>query len=512
MPLFNNLIRNSSSASSLQVFVLNNIQHFHNLYNSHFEIIQEEKSDIRDFIELKGALIEDLDYSLSQCKAFISILFEFCERFGFLSTVRIENTLLRRELYLGKRREAAKLFLLNIRNNYDYIERFEPICTLLQCSIETEEDSDVKPNITFANFYAKVLRDTSDKYVFEFRSKFQQHLELGSFSFLQNEFIQSLILVSTEDLDSAHTLVQNLIESYLGHITEVGQDVIEQDEDVLIENDTEYSRRLIGSPVTFSLIRNIALEKCREIPNSLPGRGVVPLTSESQMYVYLKRYGNMHRSKLLTAFETLPFNLIHGEVEVIDWGCGQGLASIVLIDFLSENRLTFNIKKIILIEPSELCLKRAALHVNLANESIPIKTTCNVFNNLALQDITTSSERIKLHLFSNILDLDESIFNQSNLIRLIEETQSGINYFICVSPYITDEKADRVNSFKRHFEIHYESFVNIFEVSNSGRLNDEYWNCNNHYNNQMNIYCQHPECGCEKKWTRVMNVFKVEIN
>jgi hypothetical protein len=511
MSLFRDLITNSADIASLQLFVINNIHRFHDLNNGNYTNIVAEKNDIRDFIELKGSLLENIDYSYIQCKAFISILFDFCERFGFLCTTRIENTLVKNDLHLGKRREAAKLYLLQIRNNQDYIDRFERICALIQCSIETEEDSEVKPVITFSNYVAKIIRDTSEHYIAEIKLKLHTHTTNVTYPFLQSALIQQIYQVEIDDTDSANIQIQSLIDNYLGHIGEIESDVDEQLEEILIENDTPYFAQLSNISVTFNNVRRIAVNRCSNVPANLPGRGVKPLYSEMDMYIYLKRYGNMHKSKLHSSFEIFPFHLLNSSVDIVDWGCGQGLASLVLIDYLKEQHIPLNVNKMTLIEPSDLSLKRAALHVSLATSNVSLRTVCSVFNNLAPSDVHTASTTVKIHLFSNVLDIDESIFSISNLIRLIEATQRGINYFFCISPYITDEKADRVDSFKRYFENKYESFENIFEAFNSGRLNGQYWNCNNNFNGNMNVYCRHPECGCENKWTRAISVFRVNI-
>jgi hypothetical protein len=114
-------------------------------------------------------------------------------------------------------------------------------------------------------------------------------------------------------------------------------------------------------------------------------------------------------------------------------------------------------------------------------------------------------------LFSNILDVEE--FSISNLTRLIESSQTGINCFVCVSPFITDSKADRVDSFKRHFESRYSSYKLLGEEVNGGRFTDEYWSCN-HYYRKKTYPCdekKHSANGCQNKWTRIIRVFKVEM-
>ena len=127
-------------------------------------------------------------------------------------------------------------------------------------------------------------------------------------------------------------------------------------------------------------------------------------------------------------------------------------------------------------------------------------------------DVETQNDTTKIHLFSNILDLNENFFSQKELISLIEETQKGENIFICVSPYQSDDEVDRVDAFKRHFEeSRAVNFTRLYEVENSGKLCDPYWNCNNNYTGNMGVFCTHRNNGCDCKWTRFIRVFKVII-
>lgn len=508
MALFVELIAESNSSVALQEFIINNIDRFRVLNNGDYEQIFAEKNDIKEFIESKYLYLRNIDYDQTQCKAFISILFDFCERFGFICITCIESILLQKNLSLGCRREAAKLFLIQVRQNNDYKDRFEQICSLLQCSIETEEENEVKPVVTFLNYLAKVIRDTFEEVINSVRAKVSEHTENNTFPFLQNHFIQEACTIPVDNRDVAYASVQEVIERCLGHVQVIEPVVQEVAEEIIIERDTEYSIELLEGIISFDRIRSIAVDRCANRTTYLQGRGVIPLRSESEMFIYLKRYGNMHKSKLLSAFEAFPFNELNEPIEVIDWGCGQGLASLVLIDYLRTNNIPVVISKIILIEPSELVLRRAALHISSARNDISLSTICKFINNLSYEDIHTEEQSIKIHLFSNVLDIDEAIFSMEDLTRNITSTQLGRNYFFCISPYINDEKADRVDSFKRYFQNGYESFQSIFEASNSGRLDDEYWNCNNNYNGNMGVYCNHPECGCYNKWTRVIILFR----
>ena len=154
-------------------------------------------------------------------------------------------------------------------------------------------------------------------------------------------------------------------------------------------------------------------------------------------------------------------------------------------------------------------LKLEKLHVRHFHNTVEIKTINKSFNSLTDNDIKSKSTSIKIHFFSNVLDMDEDVFSMSNLINLIEKTQKGINYFICVSPYITDIKTDRVDSFKRHFENKYSTFNLIGEGIDMGKLGDTYWQCNHHFKGNTIHDSNHRYCRGSNKWSKVIRVFSV---
>lgn len=456
MPLFHDLLLSSISVTSLNTFLSENIQSFYALHNSNIERLNKEKNDIRDFIESRRLIFEQLDFTSNTNKSFVSIIFDFAERFGFLSIVNIENVLKRNELYLGKRREAAKLFLLGIRNNNDYITRYNEICELLQSSLETEEDSDKDVVATFLNYYAKVVFDTStatdvaSEYSLALKRNLIASRAKATFSFLQNYYLSRLLEIDISDSASAYNSINNLIDEIYERDYAIEEVVIE--EEYLVERDTDYANALDSQTFSFDCIRQIAVANSNW-NDFLQHRGVHPLQSEAEMFTYLKSFGLMHQAKLNCCFDNFPFTDITNAIEIIDWGCGQALATVVLNDYLKEKNINhINIDKIILIEPSELCLKRAALHTVLTDLSENIITVCKGFNHLNYDDVNTNPNSTKIHLFSNVIDIDENIFSQDRLIELIQNTQCGMNYFVCSSPYITDYKTNQIDNFVQNFE------------------------------------------------------------
>lgn len=507
MTLFHTMTNTIQDEKTLQDFILQNIQHFHNISNASYSELIDERDDIRNFIETKSVLLEGINYKLSETKAFISILFDFCEMFGFLSTTRIENTLNKREIYVGKRREASKLFLLNLKHNTDYTDRFVTICDLINEAIE-EEATDLRTVITFANYFLKVLRDAGPANIAELKRLITEYKD--TYPFLNHPLISDIYKVDLVDIESVENKIITIVEDYqIRFVYPRGTGAIA----LLIESETDYADEIELIDISLDEIRDITVSKLAGKSTNLKGRGVLPLETSDELLIYMYRYGRMHKAKLISALENISFQDITNPVEIIDWGCGQGIASLILKEYLRDNGIDLDIKSVTLIEPSELTLKRASLHAhNIYASTATIKTICKDFDSLIAYDVSSNVETTKIHLFSNILDLNENFFSHDNLIKLIEKTQKGDNYFICVSPYQSDDEVDRLDGFKRYFSQSVPTtFNNIFEAANTTSTSDPYWNCNNNYKGKRGVYCSHKPNGCNYQWSRFIRVFKVVL-
>lgn len=168
-------------------------------------------------------------------------------------------------------------------------------------------------------------------------------------------------------------------------------------------------------------------------------RGVCIYEDEEHLNAYLRSFGKMHQAKLKTAFESYP-NLSHvvaNGVEIYDWGCGQGIATICLLDFLKRMGTSPKINKVTLVEPSVPAVNRAKDIINCINSSIDICIVNKVFDELLACDFV-SSNTTKVHLFSNILDVD--FFDLPQFISLFQQVFSGENHFLCVGPYYSNSR------------------------------------------------------------------------
>ena len=218
---------------------------------------------------------------------------------------------------------------------------------------------------------------------------------------------------------------------------------------MLIEQKTSYAYKLkyLDNP-TFDKVRGFAKSFIDDLPKELVDelysqldRGVVQIDSEPQMLVYLYSFGNMHQAKLNKAFENIPEILFdQPEINIIDYGCGQAIGTMCYIDFIRQKGVSQKVKRVTLIEPSEICLKRAALHVSKFCPDAEIVTINKEFDELDDEDIVCEEDIPTLHILSNVLDLD---FDLDRFAELISEQLKGYNQFVCVGPYFGVSNKDR---------------------------------------------------------------------
>ncbi len=248
---------------------------------------------------------------------------------------------------------------------------------------------------------------------------------------------------------------------------------------MMIEQNTNYAYNLkyMYNP-TFDKVRDLATKFYRELPKELQdelyealNRGVDILDSEPQMTTYLYAFGKMHQAKLEYAFCQLPYEFLElPEINIIDYGCGQALGTMCYADFLCEQGYLQKVKTITLIEPSEVCLKRAVFYVSIFFPDAEIITVNKKFDDLTQDDIVCSEETPTLHIFSNVLDM--LCFDIIKFSALVKESLKGYNQFVCVGPYFNysdkDNRMERFYSFLNGEKQYYDFFNKYeFEVDES---------------------------------------------
>lgn len=154
---------------------------------------------------------------------------------------------------------------------------------------------------------------------------------------------------------------------------------------------------------------------------------------EDELNGYAAAYTDWHKGKLRIAFDHMPTDTFVGEIAVIDWACGQGLATIFLHEYLEEKGYNCRIKEVILIEPSEKALDRAKFNIEAIDSKIKVSTVNKKLDEVTDFDIKLFEKRKAVHLFSNIFDIQG--ISLKHITENLLVNLSKDNYIICVSPY-----------------------------------------------------------------------------
>jgi hypothetical protein len=162
--------------------------------------------------------------------------------------------------------------------------------------------------------------------------------------------------------------------------------------------------RAFGHALTFSWLRNtFAAQKSTEVYSSLDyGKAIIE--SEDQLNQYLYSYGPMVQSQWAVASNFLTLEAVGPTTRWIDYGCGQGLAGLLLFERLGP-KLFRHVRTIVLVEPSPLALARAtAIYEAMAPQSDVVPVEKN-FTQLRSKDLKAEGAENTIHIFSNVLDI-----------------------------------------------------------------------------------------------------------
>ena len=192
--------------------------------------------------------------------------------------------------------------------------------------------------------------------------------------------------------------------------------------------------------------------------------GTAVLETEEQCCAYMAAYGPMHYKKIMYALreqeekqpynEVFPYQNLNDGVEIFDWGCGQGLGTLAIIEKLREHRILHKLKKVTLEEPSNVARQRAVLHVrqalgeqNTEIADIPYYLPSDYGDNSKSITKIDVHEPCAIHIFSNILDIEAvSLKGVSKMI-----TSSGTQHIaLCIGPANLNES--RINTFSYYFK------------------------------------------------------------
>ena len=113
-------------------------------------------------------------------------------------------------------------------------------------------------------------------------------------------------------------------------------------------------------------------------------------------------------------------------LRLIDYGCGQGLAGLLLHELRPD--VFTHAREILLIEPSPAALARAESVYRHLAPRIDLTLLCMGFDELTEKELAASVDT--LHVFSNVLDVPS--FDAPAL--LVKALHPGRNVIVAVSP------------------------------------------------------------------------------
>lgn len=256
----------------------------------------------------------------------------------------------------------------------------------------------------------------------------------------------------------------------------------------LIEHMQEPSFQKIWD-IAFDFVRKLPSDLCDELHESL-NRGVDVLDSEPLLQMYIYAFGKMHNAKLQYAFEHLQKNVFkYREIEIVDYGCGQGLATICYHDFLQGHNIEQMVKRITLIEPSTMALSRAELLCSRFYPDAEIIAINKQFDDLTNEDLSISPDIPTVHLLSNILDVDS--YDLQHFSRIVKEQSVSDNEYVLVSPMQNTMRIKRLKDFVINIEkyTYFEQYLDKRQLDS-----DKDWTCAVLLCSQSNII----EYDCDK--------------
>ncbi|MFC3713735.1 hypothetical protein ACFOMD_14255 [Sphingoaurantiacus capsulatus] len=140
------------------------------------------------------------------------------------------------------------------------------------------------------------------------------------------------------------------------------------------------------------------------------GRAILP--SKECLDQYLYSHGLMIQSQWEKTCSAMPLG--KEPFRFIDYGCGQGLAGILLFDHYGA-AFRQAVKQVVLVEPSEVALIRAEAVYRSLIPAAPIFCVGKPFQKLAAKHLQPDSEVRTVHVFSNVMDITG--FDQVALLR-----------------------------------------------------------------------------------------------
>ena len=207
--------------------------------------------------------------------------------------------------------------------------------------------------------------------------------------------------------------------------------------------------------------------------------GIRLLNQDSELNDYLVAFGEIHRAKLMEFLPSIPFQEF-GDTGLIlvDWGCGQGVASAVTLDYLRSRSYHVEIKAVRLIELVKPALDRAW---GIIDKYLPSSDCDGLAVEWNREGMAAICENLPagvpvLHLFSNILDVVG--LDIEGVRETVEKMRGGRrSYVLSVGPDMVTKRSSpsQLLEFLKSFEK--PQLLHVYPNRGTGRIYGswKYW-------------------------------------
>lgn len=357
-----------------------------------------------------------------------------------------------------KRLEAARLYLRVNDISKDYLKRSEQILLFLDEASQMDEFTTNSAKSFFYFVNSAVTQFDRVKNI-DLAKSFLKNITIlkPKYGFMGDENIESFL--GGNSFDSFAQILEQ-IKFVLSSFSSVIE--CKLDTSIIKLEDSQYAKNIRSLPnVGFDAIRNVAYEYIKSLgdPDELYNRlqrGEAIIDDEKLLCKYLVSFGGKHKIKLYSAFDEIFSKIQNQKLNIIDWGCGQALATMLLLNYARDKNVVLDIEDIVLIEPSSLALGRGLLYIDvLKQKDYRIKSINSDLDCLADDSVSFDNNNKTIHLFSNILDIE--YFKLDELLRKISKNLKNESVFVCVSPKRNDKLNSRLDLFFNYFDENFDT-------------------------------------------------------
>lgn len=184
---------------------------------------------------------------------------------------------------------------------------------------------------------------------------------------------------------------------------------------------SDYYKKIQSKSNTYSkkvlAIENPSFEKIRRYCSNLIANKVA-----NDIEIDLADNGKMYKALMYDAFEEILTKINNSSINIIDFGCKQGINSLLLLDYIREKQLDIEIKNVLLVDDNEELLERAKTHVEVLKN-----------NNMNIILIHNFQEFLNFGVDTSIITINlcfnDEFIKKVNLNDLFLEN----SYYICIS-------------------------------------------------------------------------------